>query len=183
MPVSWLNGWYLTMELRNLVILLSTFQVLFEISGILVTVFCPPCRGVVNPEDLTSDSATQFADTSWGNKSQIYKDYSRITSSHFSVYVLPHIFSGVVPRMVDRFKCITRPDGAGAQGGLGSIGGLNEGWPQRAHHLGTFRSIPETSFKNDKTRRNVGWSSCTAKVVLTLSFACIFLIIEDPLHW
>ena len=95
------------MKLRNLVILLTTCQVLFEISGILVTVFCPPCRGVVNPEDLTSDSATEFADASWGNKSQIYKDYSRITSSNFSVYVLPHIFSGVVPRMVDGFKCIT----------------------------------------------------------------------------
>ena len=88
-------------------ILLTTFQVLYEISGILVTVFCPPCRGVVSPEDLISDSATKFADTSWGNKSQIYKDYSGITSYHFSVYVLPHMFSGVVPRMVDGSKCIT----------------------------------------------------------------------------
>ena len=95
------------MRLRNLVILLTTFQVLFEISGIIVTVICPPCRGVVQLGDVTSENAILFTGASWGDKPTIYKDYSRITSLPFSIYVLPHIFSGVVPRMVDGFKCIT----------------------------------------------------------------------------
>jgi len=95
------------MRLKNLVILLTTFQVLFEISGILVTIFCPPCRGVVQLADVTSENAILFTGASWGGKPTIYKDYSRISSLPFSIYVLPHIFSGVVPRMVDGFKCIT----------------------------------------------------------------------------
>jgi len=95
------------MRLRNLVIILTTFQVLFEISGIIVTIFCAPCRGVITVESLASDNATFFTDSSWADKPRIYKDYSQITHSHYSIYVLPHIFSGVVPRMVDGFKCIT----------------------------------------------------------------------------
>ena len=88
-------------------ILLTTFQVLFEISGIIVTIFFPPCRGVVSISDLTRDNATLFAGASWVDSPTIYKDYSHIASLPFSIYVLPHIFSGVVPRMVDGFKCIT----------------------------------------------------------------------------
>ena len=88
-------------------ILLTTFQVLFEISGIIVTIFCPPCRGLVQLGDLASDNATLFAGGSWGDSPTIYKDYSHIASFPLSIYVLPHIFSGVVPRMVDGFKCIT----------------------------------------------------------------------------
>ena len=57
--------------------------------------------------DLTRDIATLFAGASWGDNPTIYKDYSHITSLTFSIYVLPHIFSGVVPRMVDGFKFIT----------------------------------------------------------------------------
>jgi hypothetical protein len=89
------------------VILLTTCQGLFELCGILVTIFCPPCRGVVRQEDLSRDSATQFADAAWTEEPTIYKDYSHIKPSYYSIYVLPHIFSGVVPRMVDGFKCIT----------------------------------------------------------------------------
>jgi hypothetical protein len=89
------------------VILLTTCQVLFEMSGILVTIFWPPCRGVVRQEDLTRESATQFADVAWTEEQIIYKDYSHIKTSYYSIYVLPHIFSGVVPRMVDGFRCIT----------------------------------------------------------------------------
>ena len=95
------------MRLRNLVIILTTFQVLFEISGIIVTIFCAPCRGVITVESLASDNATFFSDSSWADRPRIYKDYSQITNTHYSIYVLPHIFSGVVPRMVDGFKCIT----------------------------------------------------------------------------
>eukprot|EP00092_Neocalanus_flemingeri_P012606 GFUD01013587.1.p1 GENE.GFUD01013587.1~~GFUD01013587.1.p1 ORF type:complete len:273 (+),score=52.67 GFUD01013587.1:196-1014(+) len=94
------------MRLRNLVILVTTFQALFDITGIIVTISCPPCRGVLQLEDVTYDSATEFEDASWTLQSKIYKDYSHIKSSHYSIYVLPHIFSGVVPRMVDGFKCI-----------------------------------------------------------------------------
>jgi len=101
------HGRSLMMRLRNLVILLTTFQALFDITGIIVTIFCPPCRGVLQLDDLTYDSATEFEDASWAQEPQIYKDYSHIKSSHYSIYVLPHIFSGVVPRMVDGFKCIT----------------------------------------------------------------------------
>ena len=57
--------------------------------------------------DLASDNATLFGDASWEVNPTTYKDYSHITSSAYSIYVLPHIFSGVVPRMVDGFKCIT----------------------------------------------------------------------------
>ena len=88
-------------------ILLTTCQVLFELCGILVTMTCPPCRGVVRQEDLSRDSATQFADAAWTEEPIVYKDYSHITTTYYSIYVLPHIFSGVVPRMVDGFKCIT----------------------------------------------------------------------------
>ena len=58
-------------------------------------------------EDLAHDSATQFADAAWTEEPIVYKDYSHITTTYYSIYVLPHIFSGVVPRMVDGFKCIT----------------------------------------------------------------------------
>ena len=32
------------------------------------------------------------------NKISIYKDYSNITGSHPQLYILPHLWSGVVPR-------------------------------------------------------------------------------------
>ena len=49
------HGRSLMMRLRNLVILLTTFQALFDITGIIVTIFCPPCRGVLQLDDLTYD--------------------------------------------------------------------------------------------------------------------------------
>jgi len=104
---GWLGGQIWIMRLRNLVILVTTFQALFDMTGIIVTIFCPPCRGMVHPDQLSQDSPTQFEDASWTEEPQLYKDYSDIKSSQFSIYVLPHIFSGVVPRMVDGFKCIT----------------------------------------------------------------------------
>jgi len=90
------------------VIILMTFQVLFEISGLVLTLLCPPCRGVIPVSWMVSDNGTYFSDSSWAENPRTYKDYSGIASSHYSIYVLPHILSGVVPRMVDGFKCITQ---------------------------------------------------------------------------
>jgi len=94
-------------SLKTQVLLLTTLQVLYEISGMIVTIMCPQCRGVISVEELLKDAGTEFRDNALSGNSITYKDYSHLESSHYYVYVLPHLFSGVVPRMVDGFKCIT----------------------------------------------------------------------------
>ena len=42
------QDWSLMMRLLNLVIIVSTLKVLVEITGIIVTVYCPPCWGVIH---------------------------------------------------------------------------------------------------------------------------------------
>jgi len=95
------------LTLRTQVILITTVQVLYEISGIIVTLICPQCRGVIQAKELLRDEPIEFRDSGVIENSVIYKDYSHLESQHYYVYVLPHLFSGVVPRMVDGFKCIT----------------------------------------------------------------------------
>lgn len=48
-----------------------------------------------------------YEDSSWvSGEVRTYHDYSRIRSAHPVIYMLPHIWTGVIPRMMDGYKCV-----------------------------------------------------------------------------
>ena len=48
-----------------------------------------------------------YEDSSWvSGEVRTYHDYSRIQSSHPVIYMLPHLWTGVIPRMMDGYKCV-----------------------------------------------------------------------------
>ena len=48
-----------------------------------------------------------YEDSSWvSGEVRTYHDYSRIRRSHPVIYMLPHLWTGVIPRMMDGYKCV-----------------------------------------------------------------------------
>ena len=48
-----------------------------------------------------------YEDSSWvSGEVRTYHDFSRIRGAHPVIYMLPHLWTGVIPRMMDGYKCV-----------------------------------------------------------------------------
>jgi len=95
------------MKLQRLVLVAATFQSCIEVVGLVLSFLCPLCTEVIAFDELHNDRPIIYEDTSWvSDDVKTYKDYSRITQAHPVIYILPHVWSGVIPRMLDGYKCI-----------------------------------------------------------------------------
>ena len=106
------------MKLQRLVLVAATFQSCIEVVGLVLSFLCPLCTEVIAFDELHNDRWGDdnslvnyvgnifptyrpiiYEDTSWvSDDVKTYKDYSRITQAHPVIYILPHVWSGVIPR-------------------------------------------------------------------------------------
>jgi len=95
------------MKLKQLVVVVALVQCCIDIIGISLNILCPLCTGILAFEQLQNDSPIIYEDTSWvTDEVTTYKDYSHIKSFPPMLYLVPHLWTGVIPRMMDGYKCI-----------------------------------------------------------------------------
>ena len=78
-------------------------------AGIAVSLLVPagPHTGSLAWAELHGDRATLHEDTSWlTGEVSTYRDYSRVTPAHPALYLLPHLWAGVIPRMLDGYRLV-----------------------------------------------------------------------------
>ena len=78
-------------------------------AGIAVSLLVPPGphTGSLAWAELHGDRATLHEDTSWlTGEVSTYRDYSRVTPAHPALYLLPHLWAGVIPRMLDGYRLV-----------------------------------------------------------------------------
>ena len=78
-------------------------------AGIAVSLLVPPGphTGSLAWAELHGDLATLHEDTSWvTGEVSTYRDYSRLTPAHPALYLLPHLWTGVIPRMLDGYRLV-----------------------------------------------------------------------------
>jgi len=95
------------MKLKQLVVVVAFVQCCIDLIGITLNILCPFCTGITAFDQLQNDSPIVYEDTSWvTDKVTTFKDYSHIKSIPPMMYLLPHLWTGVIPRMMDGYKCI-----------------------------------------------------------------------------
>lgn len=95
------------MKLSRLVVVTALIQASLDTAGIIISLLCPLATGTIAFDELQNDKPVVYEDSSWvTGEVRTYHDYSRIRSSHPVIYMLPHIWSGVIPRMMDGYKCV-----------------------------------------------------------------------------
>lgn len=95
------------MRLSRLVVMTALIQVSLDTAGIIVSLLWPLATGIIAFDELKNDKPIVYEDNSWvSGEVRTYHDYSRIRSSHPVIYMLPHLWTGVIPRMMDGYKCV-----------------------------------------------------------------------------
>jgi len=95
------------MLLRHLVMLVALAQVGLDSAGLLLTIGWPEIREQIVGAKNTTRMEAEYQAFAVGGA--VVRDFSKESqySRQFSRYVVPHIFSGVVARMLSGFPCIT----------------------------------------------------------------------------
>jgi len=95
------------MRLSRLVVVTALIQVSLDAAGIIISLLWPLATGIIAFDELKNDKPIVYEDSSWvSGEVRTYHDYSRIQSSHPVIYMLPHLWTGVIPRMMDGYKCV-----------------------------------------------------------------------------
>jgi len=91
------------MKLKTLVISISIFQAILDLAGIFINLYFENIVKLV-PEE---QAPRKFPDIAWKGDSILYTDYSVVRNVNILYYTVPYIFSGVIPRMLNGFECLT----------------------------------------------------------------------------
>merc|ERR1719150_3527806 len=95
------------MKLRSMVVLVLMVQTCIESLAIILPFICPDCITGFSPSQTDRDRPELFEDTSWlTNKTRVVRDYSQTARSLPQLYLLPHLWSGVLARMVSGYGCV-----------------------------------------------------------------------------
>jgi len=97
------------MKLRMCVVVAALVHCCLDAAGIAVSLLVPPGphTGSLAWAELHGDRAALHEDTSWlTGEVSTYRDYSRVTPAHPALYLLPHLWAGVIPRMLDGYRCV-----------------------------------------------------------------------------
>jgi len=89
------------MQLKTQVIIISIFQALIDIGGIITAI---QFNEIVESIEINFQSSVLENATKNFRKQQ---DYRSIESVNILYYTLPYFFSGVIPRMLNGFQCLT----------------------------------------------------------------------------
>jgi len=88
------------MKLKTQVIIISLFQALVDIAGIITAVYF---NKIVNSlENTRTNEPSNIV-----SNQQLLHNYSYVENVNVLYYTLPYIFSGVIPRMLNGFECLT----------------------------------------------------------------------------
>jgi len=91
------------MNLKTLVILVSLFQALVDCIGIIVSVIFPDILlddSTIQPQNYTRQLSNQTTDI-------LSQDFSYVRTVNILYYIVPYLFSGVIPRMLNGLECLT----------------------------------------------------------------------------
>jgi len=95
------------MRLSRLVVVTALIQVSLDTAGIIISLLWPLATGIIAFDELNNDKPVVYEDSSWvSGEVRTYHDYSRIRGAHPVIYTLPHLWTGVIPRMMDGYKCV-----------------------------------------------------------------------------
>lgn len=95
------------MKLSSLVVLVLLVQTCTESLAVILHFLSPDTTTAFSSSQSDQDRAELYEDTSWlTNTTRVLRDYSETLRGLPQVYLVPHLWSGVLARMVSGYRCV-----------------------------------------------------------------------------